>query len=170
MSSNSNKRRIQSWEPGVYYEQLKLAYEMASLGANSRVLSNYFVVDKRLELSINKDLGKFRRGAGWMTTHVVHRVHANIVYRMYCNAVPDNSDFHRPPTAQEILALARTYLLVYHNEYIDINRIYYIFKYLSDGTFTRKICTTCGIDYIFHYERNYNQCPFCEKESTLYKK
>jgi len=170
MSITETKRRTQSWEPDIYYEKQQLAYQMARLGANTRVLKDFFVVDKRLELSINKELGKFRKGSGWMTTHVVHRVHANIVYRNYCNAVPDNADFHRQATPSELLSLARTYLVVYNNQYIDINRIYYLFKYLQDGTFTRKVCNKCGIDYIFHSERNYNLCPFCEKDSTLFNK
>lgn len=165
-----NARRSRGMEPVSYFRNLKLAYEMAELGANSRVLFNFFVVDKRLELSINKELGKFRRGDGWINTHVVHRLHANIVYRMYCNAVPENSDLKRDLKPEEILALSRTYMMLYNNEFMDINRIFYTFGYLRDGTFNRKICSSCGIDFIFHSQRSYQNCPFCEKSSKLYSK
>ncbi|MEZ9698801.1 FlhC family transcriptional regulator [Vibrio sp. 10N.261.46.E12] len=164
------KRRVASLEPDVYIKQMILAYEMASLGANAPLLREFFVVDKRLEVAINKELGKFRKGSTWMTSHVTHRKHANIIYKMYCNAVPENANFKRPLSAQELLSLSRTYLLEHNNEHADINRIHYIFKYLSDGTFARKLCSTCGIDFIFHYERNYNHCPFCEKDSKLFKR
>ncbi|MDH1472656.1 FlhC family transcriptional regulator [Shewanella sp. GD03713] len=169
-NSKGSKRRTQPWDPGLYYEQLRLAYEMASLGANANVLDQFFAVDKRLEMAINKDLGKFRKGAGWMTTHVIHRVHANIVYRMYCNAIPENANLERPITDRELLSLARTYHVLHNNQYVDINRIFYIFCYLSDGTFSRKICSKCGMDFIFHSERNYSHCPFCERDSPLFDK
>ena len=150
--------------------KMKQAYAMAELGANSRVLSSYFVVDKQLSLAINKEASKFRRGSGWIMTHVVHRLHANIIYRMYCSAIPENANLKRDISAEELLALSRTYLILHKNLYVDINRIHYIFCYLRTGVFSRKICTTCGMDYIFHSDRDYNHCPFCESDSSLFKK
>ena len=166
--TNITKRRTLPWDPFQYYEQIKLAYEMANLGANANLLNKYFVVDKRLELAINKELGRFRKGSGWLNTHVIHRVHANIVYRMYCNIVPENANLTRNLTTRELITLAKTYYVLYQNQYIDINRIHYIFSYLSEGIFSRKLCSKCGIDFIFHSDRNYSYCPFCEKHSTLF--
>lgn len=163
-------RRIKSKEAFAYYKNMQLAYKMASLGANTIVLNNFSVVDKRLEASINKNLSKYRKGAGWITTHVIHRAHANIVYRNYCHIAPDNADLHRPVSAEELISLARVYFFVYKNEFLDINRIYYIFVYLRNGTYNRKVCKTCGIDYIFHASRNYYKCPFCAMSSTLFIK
>ncbi len=164
------KRRTLPWNPNLYYEQIKLAYEMASLGANANVLDKYFAVDKRLELAVNKELGRFRKGAGWMNSHVVHRVHANIIYRMYCTVFPENEDVTRDLTAKELLTISKTYLLLYDNQYADVNRIYYIFHYLTTSVFSKKICSNCGMDFIFHSERDYNLCPFCECDSALFKK
>ena len=168
MCEKTSKKKALSWDPGAYYSQIKLAYEMASLGANANVLDKFFAVDRRLELAINKDLCKYRKGAGWMTTHVIHRVHANIIYRMYCSFSPENAEIKRKITEKELLTLAKSYLLIYNNKYIDINRIYYIFKYLADGTVSKKVCNKCGMDFIFHSERNYNKCPFCEQDSPLF--
>lgn len=146
---------------------MEIAYKMAALGINTVVLKNFTIVDKRVEASINKDLRKFRKGENWITSHVINRVHANVVYRNYCNSVPENRDLHRPITGEELISLAHTYYLVYKNEMMDINRIYYIFVYLRNGTYNKKVCKNCGIDYIFHASRNYNRCPFCTMKSTL---
>ena len=161
---------MQSWEPGVYFESLSRAYEMAGLGANCCVLATFFVVDKRLEMSINKEMSVFRRGSGWLLTHVVHRLHANIIYRMYCTISPANANFKRDISAEELTSLTRAYHLQYGNDHADINRIFYIFQYLRTGVLSRKICNNCGMDYIFNSKRNYNTCPFCEMHSELFKK
>lgn len=168
--SNKLEKNIQNTPLVSFLERISISFSMAEMGANSTVLETYFVIDKQLSLAINKDKNKFRKGSGWLMTHVIHRMHANIVYKMYCTAVPCNANLSRNITAKELISLARAYELQHGNEYIDINRIFYIFGYMQDATFQRKTCSCCGIDYIFHSDRNYVKCPWCERRSLLFKK
>tara|TARA_R110000868_G_scaffold52390_1_gene165592 strand:- start:1091 stop:1636 length:546 start_codon:yes stop_codon:yes gene_type:complete len=148
---------------------LEHANFLASIGCQHVIITELTGHSKKeFEVSTAPDPNghSHRDSTTWLTTRGKARYSADRLLRIFINNFGVDVVNHRM-TAANLISLYTTYMAIYPNDEMSINRIYYFFKRLASREFVISYCSEkrCKKPFISKNVRD-KQCMTC---TTLHK-